>query len=65
MRRDLTATTKKIASLQVVVDKMHMAGHIDKWCLANCDSRKIAELDNVSGSCQEINTCTTRTHFVL
>ena len=48
IRKDLTPTSKKIASLEIVVDKMHMAGHVDKWCMANCDPRNIAELNDVS-----------------
>jgi len=52
---NLTPTSKKIASLEIVVDKMHMAGHVDKWCMANCDPRNIAELSNVSTQmCQHI-----------
>ena len=30
-----------------MVDKMHIAGHVDAWCLDNCDSRKIKDLDEV------------------
>ena len=48
IRRDLTPTTKKLASLPIMVDKMHIAGHVDAWCLENCDSRKVKELENVS-----------------
>ena len=28
-RKDITETAKHIASLEILVDKMHMAGHID------------------------------------
>ena len=35
-RKDLTPTTKTIASTNIVVDKMHIRGHTDKWCLENC-----------------------------
>ena len=48
IRRDTTTTSKKIADIEIVVDKMHMKGHIDSWCLEHCDSRKITELDHVS-----------------
>ena len=44
---DITPTAKRIASFEIVVDKMHMAGHVDKWCRENCDARKLKELDNV------------------
>ena len=46
-RMDITPTAKRIASFEIVVDKMHMAGHVDKWCRENCDARKLKELDNV------------------
>ena len=45
---DITPTAERIASLDIVVDKMHMAGHVDKWCKENCDARSRKELDNVS-----------------
>ena len=46
-RKDLTATSKKIAQLSIVVDKMHMAGHVDSWCKRNCDPRNFKDLDAV------------------
>ncbi len=45
--RDLTETTRKLAALEIVVDKMHIAGHINKWCLENCDARKVKDLEEV------------------
>ena len=47
MRKDLTDTTKQLASLSILVDKMHIAGHVDARCLENRDSRKIKDLDKV------------------
>ena len=47
IRRDLTATTQKIAKMNIVVDKMHMARHVNSWCKHHCDSRKYKELDKV------------------
>ena len=41
-------TSQKIAELSIVVDKMHMAGHMDAWCKKPCDSWKVKDLDNVS-----------------
>ena len=46
--KDLTPTFKYIASLEILVDKMHMAGHTDKWCKQTCDSRKILDLDKAT-----------------
>ncbi len=48
IRRDVSRTSKKLASIQIVVDKLHMAGHVDKWCIANCDPHLFHDLDNVS-----------------
>ena len=31
----------------IVVDKLHMKGHIDPWCKANCDAKSFTDLDNV------------------
>lgn len=36
-----------MASLNIVVDKMHIKGHVDPWCLENCDARKVNELEKV------------------
>lgn len=36
-RKDLTPVTKKIAEIEIVVDKLHMQGHIDGWCRHTCD----------------------------
>ena len=41
--------------MKIVVDKMHMAGHVDPWCKQHCDPRKFKELDNV---------CTCHIHVV-
>lgn len=45
--KDLTPATKFMASLEILVDKMHMAGHTDKWCKDTCDSRKVSDLNEV------------------
>lgn len=46
-RRNITVTAEKLASVEIVVDKMHMSGHVDKWCLTNCDPHLFRDLDNV------------------
>ena len=46
--RDLTPTSRKIAQMSIVIDKMHMAGHVDAWCKRHCDPWKFDELDEVS-----------------
>ena len=47
VRRDLTVWTKQIANLEIVIDKLHFAGHVDKWCQEVCDPCKHRELDKV------------------
>ena len=47
-RLDLTPTPKKLATVEIVIDKMHMAGHVDKWCLTISDPHLFSELDKVS-----------------
>ena len=46
-RKDLTETTKHLAQVEIVVDKMHMYGHTDQWCKANCDASAFSQLDKV------------------
>ena len=51
IRRDLTKWTKKISDLEIVIDKLHFAGHVDKWCRQVCDPYKHRDLDKVMGFC--------------
>ena len=44
-RSSATETTKLLASLSIVVDKMHMKGHTDSWCKKHCDPWLFSELD--------------------
>ena len=41
--------------MNIVVDKMHMAGHVDAWCKEYCDPRKFKELNEVY-TCTYMNT---------
>ena len=47
-QQEQTITTQTIAKLSIVIDKMHMAEHVDSWCQQNCDSRRFREVDEVS-----------------
>jgi hypothetical protein len=47
IRKDSTVTAQKISHMNIVVDKMHMAGHVDLWCKEHCDPRNCKELDEV------------------
>ena len=46
-RAELTPQTRQLASVKMSVDRMHMRGHIDKWCKQNCDPATTPELNNV------------------
>ena len=46
-RKDLTGTTKRLAQIEILVNKLHMRGHTDPWCKANCDASAFSELDKV------------------
>ena len=39
-----------LANVEIVVDKLHMRGHTDKWCAENCDPHNFEELNDVSNS---------------
>lgn len=46
-RANRSTTATKLAGLNIVIDKMHFAGHIDEWCKANCNPYSIEQLDKV------------------
>ena len=47
VRSTLTDTTKKIAAMEIVIDKMHFKGHIAPWCRSNCNPNDFDELKKV------------------
>ena len=47
-RRDVTKTSKWISTLNIVVDRLHFRGHVDKWCQQNCNPYDHDELRKVS-----------------
>jgi hypothetical protein len=50
IRAHLTLQTKQLAEVGMVVDKMHMKGHIDPWCKANGDPGGIDYLNPFTGN---------------
>ena len=46
-RSAATETTKRIANMSIVVDKLHFKGHKDPWCLENCNPYSHKELEGV------------------
>ena len=43
----LTPCTIQLSEIEIVIAKMHMAGHIDRWCLENCDPKLFTDLNEV------------------
>lgn len=59
-RRDLTPTSSQLATVEIIIDKMHMAGHTDAWCHQHCDPKLFRQLDNVPCTntfVQDLGTC--------
>ena len=46
-RKVLTATAGRIASMTIVVDKLHFRGHTNKWCQEFCNPYKFDELNEL------------------
>ena len=47
-RRDVTSVAKKVANLDMVVDKMHFRNDVDKWCRSNCNPYDRVDLEGVN-----------------
>ena len=47
-RCDLTPTTRYLSQTNIVIDKMHMVGHVDSWCKKECDPHLFPDLNKVS-----------------
>ena len=46
--RQSTVAAKFLASIIMVVDKMHFKNHVDKWCKQNVNPNKVKEFDNLN-----------------
>ena len=44
---DVTRTAKRLSELSILVDKMHMKGHVDQWFKEICDANNVEELNGV------------------
>ena len=64
LRSEQTPTAVKLASLEIVVDKMHMSGHVDQWCKSNCDPKLFDDLHNVSSGLAH-NILVSLMHYVV
>jgi len=63
-RADLTEQSKQLASVEMVVDQMHMKGHVDPWCREHCDASKFPELKKVLSSNIEVGMRLVNGHLV-
>lgn len=56
-RSDLTFCTRLLSKeIEIVVDKMHMAGHTDDWCHKHCNPRSFKDLENVGFALNKLLT---------
>lgn len=47
VRSTLTEPARKLASLEIVIDKMHFKGHTDAWCIRHCNPNNFSQLEKV------------------
>ena len=47
-RKNLAPAAEKLASVEIVIDNMHMARHVNNWCLENCDTNLFQDLNEVN-----------------
>ena len=45
VRSTVTATSKRMAAMEMMVDKFHFRNHVDQWCKANCNPHKSNQLE--------------------
>ena len=57
IRNQHSQSSQKLANAEIVVDKMHMAGHVDEWCRQNCDPRAFKELVGVRINLIVVKVC--------
>ena len=48
VRKEVTALSKGLGKMDMVVDKLHFRNHVDRWCKANCNPHNRSELHGVS-----------------
>ena len=46
-RKELTPTAQRLSKMNIVVDKLHFRGHVDKWCQEHCNPYTFEELNEV------------------
>ena len=54
-KKMITPTAKRISQMNIVVDKLHFKGHVDKWCHENCNPYNFHQLGNVSTLTMYVN----------
>ena len=55
VRSTLTDTTKRIAAMEIVIDKMYFMGRIDLWCRRYCNPKDFDELKKYTYTCKLIH----------
>ncbi|XP_015751976.1 PREDICTED: uncharacterized protein LOC107331827 isoform X2 [Acropora digitifera] len=47
IRKEMTAMSKMLGKMDMVVDKLQCRNHVDRWCKANCNPHDRNELRGV------------------
>lgn len=48
VRSKLSKAAVRLSNIDIVIDKMHFAGHTDAWCKANCNPYNVKQLEKVT-----------------
>jgi hypothetical protein len=65
IRSQLTETTHRLANLNIVIDKLHFSGHVDRWCQENCNPHNISDLEEVKSTCILIKLMVLTTYNII
>ena len=55
VRSTLTDTTKRIAAMEIIIDKIHFKEHINLWCRRYCNPNDFDELKKSTWSYTHVN----------
>ena len=54
-RKGLTPIAARLSEVNIVIDKLHFKGHVDKWCHEHCNPYKFEELNQVCGFIMQLS----------
>lgn len=63
---DSTQRLKNLKNIKFVVDKLHIQGHTEPWCLNNCHPRLFPDLEPINTViCEQINFWLGKYKYIL